>query len=163
MFDRKIETLLGKYADTYQQGLDCESSGCGRAAFAYYQKIVEAAIDEMLDEIVDLSSVSTGEIGQFRPALAQMKETIETRSKIALLKSILPTALIPNHINLLAILHSTLSEGLEVRSDRECLRSAIECRKTLISLVSEVVATRDSAHKFTDMMRQLRQLNEDSQ
>jgi hypothetical protein len=162
MSDREIETLLGKYANTYQRGIDCESRGRGRAAFGCYQKIVEEIIDEMLAEVIEISSLSAGELKQHHVGLAQIEQTVGSRSKIALLKSILPTSLIPTNINPLAALHSNLSQGFNLRSDDECLKLAIEYRTILIDLVNEVVATRDAAKKTISMMRQLERMRKDA-
>jgi hypothetical protein len=158
MHDRNIEILREEYASIYQQGIDCESSGNGREAFEYYRKIVKENFDEMLDNTIQILRSSSEEISQYLTAIERVKNIKLVRDKITAIESILPASLIPTNLHPLAALHYTLSEGLERRSDDECLQAAPECRKRLISLVDEVLASRDSHHKFTEMMCKLNKL-----
>jgi hypothetical protein len=52
--DRNLEKMLGDHADYYRKGLICESQGYGIGAFAYYRRIVEQIIDQLLIDITEL-------------------------------------------------------------------------------------------------------------
>ena len=48
VMDKELESLLGDHAYFYKSGLICESQRYGIGAFAYYRRIVEEVIDELL-------------------------------------------------------------------------------------------------------------------
>jgi hypothetical protein len=162
MSDKHLETALGKYATAYQQGLDCEAIGHGREAFGHYRKIIKTCFDEMLDELIQLLSLPSTENERYAIALARVHQIETVREKLVAIDQIVPARLIPTNLHPLAKLHFTLSEGIELNSDLECLHSANEYRKILIDLVSEVVATRESGQRFINTMRQLHQLSKDA-
>ena len=51
--DKYLKEILGKYAKYYEMGTILESHGHGIGAFAYYRRIVERKIDELLNLIPD--------------------------------------------------------------------------------------------------------------
>jgi len=56
--DKNLEKTLGKHSATFRKGLVCESQGYGIGAFAYYRRITEEIIDELLEpDSADLQSV----------------------------------------------------------------------------------------------------------
>lgn len=151
--DPQIEKLLGKHADHYRKGLVCESQSYGIGAYGYYRRIVEKIIDELLNEI---SQLLTGEeLNAFEGALAKTKKTIVAQEKIELVKDLLPPILRPDGMNPLAVLHSSLSEGLHAESDEICLDQAVIIREVLLFLVNQVAASKAAAKSFTDGMRKL--------
>ena len=54
--DPNIERMLGEHADYFKKGLICESQGYGIGAFAYYRRIVEEIIGQLLEDIAGLLS-----------------------------------------------------------------------------------------------------------
>lgn len=150
---KDIEKLLSDNAEYYKKGLICESQGYGIAAFAYYRRVVEEIIGELLEEIKDL--LIDNERDKFIEALEQTKSTIVAQEKIALVKDLLPPILRPEGMNPLSNLHSILSEGLHGLSDEDCLEYAIAIREVLIFLVNQVAASKQSSKDFTSSMRKL--------
>ena len=71
------------------------------------------------------------------------------------MKDLLPASLRPRGLNPLAILHSTLSEGLHSLSDQECLALAEAVRTALVSLVNQIAARRNSTKQLSESMRKL--------
>jgi hypothetical protein len=150
----EVEKLLGKaHADLYRKALACESQSYGIAANAYYRRIVEEVIDELLDEVSEL--LASSELKQYEAALEKTKQTTVTRDKIALVKDLLPPILRPGDINPLAVLHSSLSDGLHSGSDEECLEEAAIVRNALVFLVSQVASSRKASRSFTSGMQEL--------
>lgn len=148
-----IERLLGNHAAYFKRGLVCESQGYGIGAFSYYRRIVEEIIDGLLDEIAGLLSGS--DFNAYQEALEKTKRTIVTADKIVLVKDLLPPILRPEGMNPLSALHSALSQGLHAESDESCLELAEHCRETLVFLVNQVAASKESAKTFTSSMRKL--------
>jgi len=151
--DKELSKLLGNHKDEYQKGVTCESQGYGIGAYAYYRRIVENIIDELLESIHDL--LSEEEKSVYKNALDKSKSSPIAQEKIALVKDLLPSYLRPDNINPLAILHTQLSEGIHVRSDEECLEAAAHIREALLFLVDQVIQKKQTSKKFTDSMRKL--------
>ncbi len=49
-----LNKMLHEHVDVFKRGLICESQGYGIGAFAYYRRIVELVIDELLNSIDEL-------------------------------------------------------------------------------------------------------------
>lgn len=148
-----IERLLGKHSSYYRKGLICESQGYEIGAFGYYRRIIEEIIDGLLDEISHL--LAGAELEKYQEALQRTKGITVAQEKIDLVKDLLPPLLRPDGMNPLAVLHSSLSEGLHAESDESCLESAGTCRDVLLFLVNQVAASGAAAKSFTESMRKL--------
>jgi hypothetical protein len=151
--DAVLEKTLGTRSHLYKKGLVCESQSYGIGAFAYYRRMVEEIINDLLDEITEL--IPNAEKPSYEAALAKTKQTRVTQDKIDLVKDLLPPILLPEGMNPLGVLHSALSEGLHGQSDEHCLELAEQIREILVFLVNQVSATRSSAKSFTSAMRKL--------
>jgi hypothetical protein len=151
--EKYISEMLKGHVDNYKKGLACESQGYGIGAYAYYRRIVEEIIDNLLVSIKDL--LSTEEIQRYLIALEKTKNTKNADEKIALVKDLLPDSLRPNNMNPLAILHSSLSEGIHAKTDEDCLDIAINIRQILITLVDRIINTKRSQHTLSESMKKL--------
>ena len=151
--DKNLSKILGTHAENYKRGLTCESQSYGIGAYAYYRRIIEEIIDDLLDSIQDL--LNEPERRDYKDALEETKKTIVAKEKIALVKDLLPASLRTNGINPLNILHDTLSEGIHTKTEEECLEIASTIRETLVYLVNQVIQTKESSKQFTDSMRKL--------
>lgn len=151
--DRELERVLGARATYYKRGLICESQGYGIGAFAYYRRIVEEIIDELLQGINDLIDEQDRE--QYSEALKQVAATKATERKIDLVKDLLPSILRPDGMNPLDSLHDVLSEGLHAETDERCLELAETVREVLVFMVNQIAITRISQKNFTTSMRKL--------
>lgn len=151
--DKNLAKLLSSHQDYYKKGLACESHGYGIGANAYYRRIVEDIIDDLLASITDL--IEPNEKEKYLKAIEETKKTIVAQEKIALVKDLLPAILRPDGMNPLSILHGSLSEGLHDETDGECLESAKHIREVLIFLVNQIALHRESSRRFTDSMRKL--------
>ena len=151
--DKNIEKTLGKHAKTFKKGLVCESQGYGIGAFAYYRRITEDIIDELLESISEL--INEENIDIYQKALEDTKKTRVTQEKIELIKDLLPTILRPNGINPLGVLHSELSEGLHAESDESCLENASHVKDILTFLINQIILSKETSKNFTESMKTL--------
>ncbi len=151
--EKEMQKFLGDYAENYKRGLISESQGCGIGAYAYYRRIVEDIIDELLDQIPDL--MDGEEKGKYDEALQKTKETIVARDKISLVKDLLPPILRPEGFNPLQTLHTILSEGLHEKPEKECLEIAEKIRTILVFMVKAVIQSRKEKKEFTEKMKRL--------
>lgn len=149
--EEDLKAALGSEADLYKRGKICESQGYGIGAAAYYRRIVEEIIDELLSDISDLLKGEERE--KYLAALEKTKNTKVASEKIDLVKDLLPPLLRPNNINPLSILHEELSVRLHERSDEECLDDAERLREALVFLVTQVRRRKQEADRFTASMQ----------
>jgi hypothetical protein len=148
-----LGTMLKSHSSTFKKGMICESQGYGIGAFAYYRRIVELIIDELLTSIDSLLLGTDKDA--YEKGLAKTKETIVASDKIALVKDLLPASLRPQNMNPLQILHSALSEGLHTLTDDACLAYAEAVRTTLIFLVDQIALQGQAQKSLTDSMKKL--------
>ncbi len=151
--DKNLEKTLGKHSKIFRKGLVCESQGYGIGAFAYYRRITEEIIDELLISIYDL--IEEKEKDKYIAALEKTKNTRVTQEKIDLVKDLLPTILRPNGMNPLGVLHSELSEGIHAETDESCLETASHVREILTFLVNQIIQSKEAAKQFTGSMKAL--------
>lgn len=151
--DPTLEKFLGSQANHYKKGLVCESQGYGIGAYAYYRRIVELKIDELLTAVEELLAES--EKQEFHTALESVKKTTITREKIDLVKDLLPPILRPDGLNPLSVLHSALSDGLHSQSDDDCLALANTIREVLSFFVQQLLVSKSASQRFTSGMRTL--------
>ncbi|AIS32365.1 hypothetical protein BRM9_1551 [Methanobacterium formicicum] len=150
---KELRPFLGKHLDTYQNGLVCESQGYGIGAYAYYRRIVEEIIDELLEGISDLIEDDKKEA--YIDVLEQTKKSRVAKDKIEIVKDLLPSILRPNGMNPLSLLHSILSEGIHSLSEDECLERAGDVRNILEFLIKEIIRHQDTSKEFTKSMESL--------
>jgi len=151
--DKDLKKTLGKHSDNFKKGLVCETQGYGIGAFAYYRRITEDIIDELLESITELIEESDKE--KYQLALEQTKKTRVAQEKIDLVKDLLPSILRPNGFNPLGVLHSELSEGLHAESDKACLENANHIKSILIFLITQIIQSKESAKNFTSSMKSI--------
>jgi hypothetical protein len=151
--DPAVTKILGSRVDYYKKALICESQSYGIGAFAYYRRIVEEVIEELLEGISDLLSGKERQI--YLKALERVKETTATEEKISLVKDLLPPILRPGGMNPLSVLHEVLSEGLHEKSDEDCMKSAEQIREVLVFLVNQISVAKTTNARFTEGMRRL--------
>lgn len=151
--DPQLAAKLGPRLPIFTKGLICESQGYGIGAFAYYRRIVEEVIGELLDEILPLTP--EGDRSRYAEALERTKASHNATDKIDLVKHLLPETLRPGGANPLALLHGTLSEGIHALDDEVCLALAISTREVLVYLVHQINETRISADRFGRHLKRL--------
>jgi hypothetical protein len=151
--DKNLENTLGKHSKTFRKGLVCESQGYGIGAFAYYRRITEEIIDELLNSISDL--IEEQHKADYRIALEKTKQTRVTQEKIDLVKDLLPSILKPNGMNPLGVLHSELSEGIHAETDQACLENANHIKSILTFLINQIILSKESSKGFTESMKSL--------
>ncbi len=151
--DKELEKNLEEYTEYYKNGLICESQGYGVGAFAYFRRIVEGVIDELLKFTSDL--LKGEDLEKYKEAFEKTKTTRVAQEKIDLVKDLIPSSLCPNGVNPLGILHSSLSQGLHAENDDECLELSDAIKKSLTFLFKKVLREKDENKEFTDSMKKI--------
>ena len=151
--EKNLKKLLGDYSENYKKGLISESQSYGIGAFAYYRRIVEDIIGELLELIPDL--MTGEELEKYNETLEKVKNTKNTQEKIALVKDLLPAILLPKQFNPLKTIYDVLSTGLHGKTDNECLNDAELIRTSLIFLVNTILSRREEQLEYTEGMKKI--------
>ena len=151
--NKNLAKILGKYKEIYKKGLINESQGYGIGAFAYYRRIIENIIDELLDSIPEL--MGEKEKKEYIEALEKTKTTKDASEKIKLIIHVVPEVLKPQGFNPFKMIHEQLSIGIHVESDEACLELAKHLRKALIFIVDNIIRNRESKRDFTEAMKKV--------
>jgi hypothetical protein len=151
-----VKKALGRHLPDYKKGLINESQGYGIGAFAYYRRIVEAIIDDLLN---DIGEVIRTEINydDYKAKLATVRGSHSADAKIRVVKDLIPSILRPGHINPLGILHDALSQGIHSQSDEECLNLAGLIRESLVFLIDEVSRRKKSLQDYATSIGTIKQ------
>ncbi len=150
-----VAKALGEHLPVYKKGLACESQGYGVGAFAYYRRVVEDIIGTLLNDIGALLKNDPA-YETYQTNLANVQASKSAEARIAVVKDLLPPTLRPRGINPLGDLHEALSQGLHADSDEECLMIAEATRASLIYLIAQVEAAKQSATDYLGNMETIR-------
>lgn len=153
--DKELERMLSEHSEYYRRGLICESQSYGIGAYAYFRRITEDVIDELLESILDL--VEEREKKEYQEKLEQVKREKTAENKINLVKDLLPKSLQVDGMNLLKELYGALSQGIHDKTDEECMEKAEVIRGILVFLVNQIMRTKQDKKSFTDGMKKILQ------
>jgi hypothetical protein len=124
--------LIGPDRDIFLQGRRAENRGLGIGAFAYYRRVVENQKNRIIAEIAKVAKLLGTTPETNARFTAAIKETRFTES-VAMVKDVIPQALMIGGHNPLILLHSALSKGLHnpEMTDSHCLQLAQSIRTIL--------------------------------
>jgi hypothetical protein len=151
--NKSLEKALGTKSKTYKNGLICESQSYGIGAYAYFRRITEVVIDELLESINELIDEKSQK--EYVAALKKVKKTRVTEEKIKLVEDLLPSTLQPDGYNPLKALYSALSDGLHNKSDEDCLEKAEAIKEILIYLLEQIEVHKHKSKRFSEKMKKL--------
>ena len=150
---KNLKKILKNHEDIYKKGLECESQGYGIGAFAYYRRIVEEIIDDILDRILEI--VTKENKKDFIIVLEKAKKSHRAAEKIKIVKDELPSILMSEGDNPLKSLYKHLSEGIHTSSDEECLRKASDIKNILIFIIDIVIGTQNAHKNYKNSLKKL--------
>ena len=146
-----LQRFLKDDLDNYEKAIICLSHEYGVAAFAYFRRVVENNINELLD-LVQEDAHSSSEDAQVTAALAELRENPPMSKKIEIANHALPAYLKPDGLNPLGRLYQMLSEGVHNFSEEECLNKAKETSECLAYLISELASRKKHRTSFKSMV-----------
>lgn len=133
----KLTSLLGQHSKLFFKGRQCEIHGQGIGAFAYYRRIVELVKEDILEMILSVARLSTGN-EELIAELEMAKKEQQFSKAVSKVKHSLPVSLLISGHNPLTVLHDCLSKGIHELDDDECLKRATAVREVLAALVQRV-------------------------
>jgi len=151
--DRNLSKMLHEHNDLFKKGLVCESQSYGIGAYAYYRRIVEIVIDELLDSIYEL--VEDENKKEYKKALDKTKKSRIAEEKIEMVKDLIPQTLRPGGANPLLFLYDILSQGIHESNEEECMEFAENVRSILVSLINQIMVTSQSSREYSDSIKKI--------
>ncbi len=144
--DKNLKKILKKYKVIYKKGLECESQGYGVGAFAYYRRIVEGTIDDILVKIISL--VPEENKNDYLETIKQTKKSKRADQKISMVTKYIPDTFMIKGNNPLKLLYNHLSIGIHSLSDEECMDKANQIRIILNYLISTSIIIQENQEKI---------------
>jgi len=117
----------------FKNGVRCQSFNYGIGALAYYRRVVEYVVEQLL---IDLESIGHDTDDRSLLEAIELARNMQRASeRLYLLKEHVPVILKPDGMNPLARLYSALSDGLHTGDDEKCLEIANHVRFSMEFLV----------------------------
>jgi hypothetical protein len=149
-----LQKFLKEDLDNYEKAVICLSHEYGVAAFAYFRRVVENNINQLLD-LVQQDAQSSAIDQPTLNALAELRKDTPMSDKIKIANLALPSHLKPDGLNPLGRLYQVLSEGVHSLSEAECLVKAKAMSECLTFLVSELATRQEHRAHFKSMVGDL--------
>ena len=154
-FPNELKILKDKaIEDLYKKGRICESQSYGIGSFAYYRRIVELKIDELLEKIKEFFPEDKKE--EYGKCLKEVKKEKNTEKKINIVKTIITDEIIPN--NPLKNIYTLLSMGIHSLTDKECLESAQSLRELMILLIKQIEQEKRDKEKLISTQKNIERI-----
>ena len=118
----------------YQRGKISENLGYGIGAFAYYRRIVELCMDDLISELEEI--IPEDNKKEYKKIIQKFKEEKIAENKIDLIKDTIVDTSIDG--NPLSKIYEISSIGIHGLSDEECLEYADSLRTLLLYVIDEI-------------------------
>jgi hypothetical protein len=134
-------------AELYKKGLIAFSFGHGIGAIAYFRRVLEDKINDLLDLIAEAAKNESVE-GEKLVEIEAAKIGHRVEDRIVIASKVLPAHLRPGGHNPLDKLYGPLSAGLHGESDDECLTIFSEARFVFEYLFKNLTESNEEARKY---------------
>ncbi len=152
--DKVLQKFFSEDSEYYEKAVVCLCHGYGIAAFAYFRRIVENNIFQLLD-LINEDAENAPNPDEVKKALADLKVESPMSEKIKIANKALPEYLKPSGLNPLGKMYQVLSEGVHNLNDEECLQKTNEIQECLKYLISELSDRKKNQTRFKSMVGKL--------
>ena len=157
-----LAQALGGHAILYRRGLISRNLGHGIGAHAYFRRVVEETMDEMLTLLVAALKEDGADTEIIkRLEAAKGGHVFERKAKIA--ADALPERLRPGGINPFGSLHALHSDNLHGKSDEECVQAVDQMRNDLDIIFKMLKAHVSDRAGYKEAAKRLQQQNDPGQ
>jgi len=151
----EIEILKDKTIENlYKKGKICESQSYGIGSFAYYRRIVELKIDELLEKIKEFFPIEKKEA--YDKCMKEVRKEKNVEKKIEIVKDVITDKIIQN--NLLKNIYTLLSIGIHSLTDEECLASAQSLRELMVLLIKQIEQKKNDEEKLISSQKNIEKI-----
>jgi hypothetical protein len=159
---RELQKALGAQAALYRRAIIARNMGHGIGAHAYFRRVVEETMDEMLTMLV-ATLVNDGADKELlrRVESAKAGRVFEKKAEIA--ADALPKRLRPGGLNPFGSLHDLLSTNLHGKTDEECIR-VVDRMRNDPDIIFKILKVHVSDHsEYVEAAKRLQQQNDPGQ
>ncbi|NOZ45584.1 MAG: hypothetical protein GXO79_02260 [Chlorobi bacterium] len=152
-----IDKNIQKYFDRetgnwYYKGIRCLSENFGIGSFAYFRRIIEKELIEILKEISELNSSDD----KIKKLISEYSATTQIYSIYENIFPLLPKSLQALGDNPFKILYKQTSEGLHSLSEKECLERAENINLILKFVVKTLYEEKSEIQKIRKAIKKLK-------
>jgi hypothetical protein len=151
--EKPLQRALGAQAPIFRKGLICERQSYGIGAFAYYRRVLEEVVLDLLGKLEDLFTDEDRE--RYEAQLEKVKAAHSAEDRLKLVSDFVPPGLALDGMNPLLALYQALSNGLHARTDQECLENAQLIREIMSLLFGEIERHRNVKKGLSDRVKKL--------
>jgi hypothetical protein len=144
--------------EIYRKGKILENQGYGIGAFAYYRRIVELCINDLIDEIKEIIPSEKKE--EYEKVIENLKKEKIAQNRIDLIKDTVVDTTIGG--NPLSNLYQLSSIGIHGLNDEKCLEYAESLRTLLIYVIDEIAREKNKKDGLKKAMDKIKKLIVDS-
>lgn len=149
------EKLTAEELKAYKNALRTRNFNMGIAAVTYMRRVVESKMNEMLEILYEAAknhNVSQDVLSRHESMMKEIKFSV----KIDYSGDLLPEMLRPKgQPNPMAILHQLASEGLQAKTDEECVEIFDRCRQTFEYVFGKMSIETAEAQNFVKNISEL--------
>ncbi|KKL09511.1 hypothetical protein LCGC14_2565120 [marine sediment metagenome] len=143
---KELQGIMGKYEEFFKKGRIQENFTNGIGAYAYYRRIVEGIIDDLLERIPKL--MTGDQRKEFEVNLIKAKKETRAKKKIGYVKDLIPESLKQGGYNPLQLLYEALSIGIHVEEEDVINDNATLIRETLEYLFVKIIKDEKNGENF---------------
>lgn len=153
---KRLKNFLGEDVDLFKRGVRAEGQSMGIGAFAYYRRVVENRRTQLFNRLISVADKLNET--QMSQELLEARNAQRFADSMAKLKGGLPSGLLIDGANPMAILHTALSHNLHNESDEECLLAATLIRTVLSALIERMDALLKNESELSKVLGKLSQI-----
>lgn len=150
---KRLEKALGANASLLRRGLSNLGEGYGIGAAAYFRRVVENEVDDLLSLIEEAAELDGDEAARMNVAEARKSHTASDRLKLA--AQVIPATLRPGGVNPLGILYGHLSAPLHSESEEEAILTAESILTTFTFLFENLKEGLDRKRDYAASVQRL--------
>jgi len=147
--------LKDERAELYKNGVSSYENGYGIGSAAYFRRLVELLIGDLLDEIEGNLFDDDVAREQFAAALEKVRNSHRATDKIAVVKDLVPAVLRSGNMDPIGRLYKALSVDIHHSSDKEALDTAQTIRAALEFVIRKVYQSKRDIEIYSKALRKL--------
>ncbi|MEX3934803.1 hypothetical protein AB4Y32_23950 [Paraburkholderia phymatum] len=153
--DKNLQRFFKDDLDNFEKATVCLATGYGVAAFAYFRRILENNIVQLL-KLVREDAVASGAPQETLDALDELENPgVPMSKKIEKANAAMPPYLKPEGLNPLGKLYANLSDGVHSAPEEECFKRANAIQFCLAFLIGELSSRKRHRESFKSQLASL--------
>ncbi len=151
---KRLRSALGPDGTRhFQAGASSLRAGRGIGAVAYFRRIVEDHVDDLIAVLIDGATREGNDIAV--QALSKAKDSFQATQRLEIAKQYTPAFLRQGGVNPIAVLYELLSEALHGMNEQESIVAAERAQRALVYFFESWATFKESSDQFVHEMSKL--------